>query len=750
VLHYLDLSNNQLGGSIPVEYGNLRLTWLYLNNNQLSGNIPVEFANNLTLSHLDLSNNQLSGEIPSALTNLTNLDRFYFDSTRLCEPNQQPFRDWLASIRDVRRSGLICGVTQTYEISGRLLDSTGQPVNDVRVEIATGGIVVAEPTTDVSGYYTALDLMENTYSVTPVKTGFAFDPPSRTAAVPPDASGVDFIGTDRFSISGQVADQVGQPIAGATVAIATGGIVVAEPTTGSDGGYIAEDLPVGSYMVTPAKPGHAFAPASRTIAVPPSALGVNFTGQRNRFTIGGRVVDGAGQPVSGMRVEIATGGILVAEPTTDANGSYTVTDLMGNTYTVTPVRASSFFTPSVQTIPVPPDQYGIDFTRLPETVWSPYRPEPDGYQFKNGSRHTNWDVFRASFGAENVERIVDGKVVPRPQAERYFHQQYKCDAWWSTCSEVGMGGNCSGMAASSALFFANWATPATFLDDNAAGTPFDLVVGDLVAGLWPENGISDFVVRYQGYQTGQQVRRAKIDATGRSVAQDLAIIKAAIDGGLQAPIYVSIQSRTGQPDCVGHALIPYAYRDTGAVTLIYVYDPNHPGDEDAFLALFPNLNAWRYDHRNSIGVWDSVDNSCGGDPLRAIPIDAWKDMPIPPWDGEDSRTQTGELTTNLVEVNVSGGASLLILDAQGRRLGMSGDNLLEEIPGAMLDIPDVVQPGATSIIPERYVFSTIGSAQPLTVQVTYVATSAVSVGQFSADGVILLRTCVKISYRNVK
>jgi hypothetical protein len=227
------------------------------------------------------------------------------------------------------------------------------------------------------------------------------------------------------------------------------------------------------------------------------------------------------------------------------------------------------------------------------------------------------------------------------------------------------GGNCSGMAASSALFFANWATPATFLDDHAADKPFDLVVGDLVAGLWPENGISDFVVRYQGYQTGQQVRRAKIDAAGRSVAQDLAIIKAAIDGGLQAPIYVSIQSRTGQPDCVGHALIPYAYRDTGAVTLIYVYDPNHPGDEDAVLVLSPNLNAWRYDHRNSIGVWDSVDNTCGGDPLRAIPIEAWKDMPLPPWNGEDSRTQTGELTTNLVEVNASGGASLLILDVQG-------------------------------------------------------------------------------------
>jgi hypothetical protein len=71
---------------------------------------------------------------------------------------------------------------------------------------------------------------------------------------------------------------------------------------------------------------------------------------------------------------------------------------------------------------------------------------------------------------------------------------------------------------------------------------------------------------------------------------------------------------------------------------------------------------------------------------------------------------------------------------------MSNGNLLEEIPGAMRDIPDVVQPGATSIIPQRYVFSTIDSAQPLTVQVTYVATSTVNVGQYSADGVFLFAT----------
>jgi uncharacterized repeat protein (TIGR01451 family) len=70
----LDLSNNQLTGSIPTELGNLvNLTDLNLSANQLTGTIPTEFGNLVTLTQLDLSDNQLTGSIPSVLGNLVNL-----------------------------------------------------------------------------------------------------------------------------------------------------------------------------------------------------------------------------------------------------------------------------------------------------------------------------------------------------------------------------------------------------------------------------------------------------------------------------------------------------------------------------------------------------------------------------------------------------------------------------------------------------------------------------------------------------
>lgn len=68
---YLDLSENQLTGTMPPELGNLsNLIVLSLGINQLSGNIPSELGNLNNLIALSLTNNQLSGCYDSNLTNL--------------------------------------------------------------------------------------------------------------------------------------------------------------------------------------------------------------------------------------------------------------------------------------------------------------------------------------------------------------------------------------------------------------------------------------------------------------------------------------------------------------------------------------------------------------------------------------------------------------------------------------------------------------------------------------------------------
>ena len=80
----LRLDDNQLTGSIPPEIGNLtNLTRLYLGSNQLTGPIPPEIGNLTNLRYLYLDDNELTGSIPSEIGNLTNLTGFYLQDNQL-------------------------------------------------------------------------------------------------------------------------------------------------------------------------------------------------------------------------------------------------------------------------------------------------------------------------------------------------------------------------------------------------------------------------------------------------------------------------------------------------------------------------------------------------------------------------------------------------------------------------------------------------------------------------------------------
>ncbi|MFK7981874.1 MAG: hypothetical protein AB8G86_17970, partial [Saprospiraceae bacterium] len=83
-LTLLNLSSNQLTGSIPSTVGNLtNLTSFTLQLNQLTGSIPPEIGNLTNLGNISFSANQLSGTIPPEIGNLTNLSLLLLASNKL-------------------------------------------------------------------------------------------------------------------------------------------------------------------------------------------------------------------------------------------------------------------------------------------------------------------------------------------------------------------------------------------------------------------------------------------------------------------------------------------------------------------------------------------------------------------------------------------------------------------------------------------------------------------------------------------
>uniref|UniRef100_A0A0D6QRW2 Leucine-rich repeat-containing N-terminal plant-type domain-containing protein n=1 Tax=Araucaria cunninghamii TaxID=56994 RepID=A0A0D6QRW2_ARACU len=74
-LKFIDLSSNELSGSIPWEMGFLKgLISLNISRNNLNSSIPKSLGGMAELEALDLSENKLSGKIPQDLVNLTFLE----------------------------------------------------------------------------------------------------------------------------------------------------------------------------------------------------------------------------------------------------------------------------------------------------------------------------------------------------------------------------------------------------------------------------------------------------------------------------------------------------------------------------------------------------------------------------------------------------------------------------------------------------------------------------------------------------
>ncbi|PWA55313.1 putative leucine-rich repeat receptor-like protein kinase [Artemisia annua] len=103
-LYWLDLSQNNLTGSLPVSNGTTPGLDIHFGDNQLDGDIPLRLFNSkMTLVHLLFQNNRLTGPIPSTLGLVKSLEVVRLDRNSLSGNVPSNFNN-LTNVMELRLS----------------------------------------------------------------------------------------------------------------------------------------------------------------------------------------------------------------------------------------------------------------------------------------------------------------------------------------------------------------------------------------------------------------------------------------------------------------------------------------------------------------------------------------------------------------------------------------------------------------------------------------------------------------------
>ncbi|MCD6362050.1 MAG: Ig-like domain-containing protein, partial [Armatimonadetes bacterium] len=142
-------------------------------------------------------------------------------------------------------------------------------------------------------------------------------------------------GPDTFHIAGTITDGDGVPEAG--VRVEAGALW---DISAADGTYEITGLAAGTYQVIPTKDGRSFTPASRSVTVGPTALGINFTSAPGYDISGIAQMAGTGAPMAGVTVSDG-----LHSDVTGADGLWALEDVPAGTYTVSATLPGYQITP---------------------------------------------------------------------------------------------------------------------------------------------------------------------------------------------------------------------------------------------------------------------------------------------------------------------------------------------------------------------------------------------------------------------
>ncbi|MFH0867191.1 MAG: SdrD B-like domain-containing protein, partial [Bacteroidota bacterium] len=150
------------------------------------------------------------------------------------------------------------------------LINNGPAVEDVDVQLTnSSGQIVQTDLTSANGEYEFTNVPRGSYTITPVKTDWIFDPVNISIPMlTRDLIQQNFTAKyTRNVVSGYISDDRGNPVVGMSVKLWAFSVIFQEITTGSDGCYEFRDVVSGGYIVTPSAFGWVVDPLNRCVNV---------------------------------------------------------------------------------------------------------------------------------------------------------------------------------------------------------------------------------------------------------------------------------------------------------------------------------------------------------------------------------------------------------------------------------------------------------------------------------------------------
>ena len=187
-------------------------------------------------------------------------------------------------------------ISGTYGLSADLVDGTGTPVaHSVTIANLPGGAGGLRLVFSADDLYAAA--RNGPYTLTYLLLA------DHTGALLPVAEAADVYTTAAYDYGRFGSGKVYLPLvvrgAAAAQAVAEPGLATLSAasftvTTDANGNYTFANLPAGKYLVVPLQNGYTFTPGSRSVTLPPSATGQNFTRQGSTPPPGDMVLVPAG------------------------------------------------------------------------------------------------------------------------------------------------------------------------------------------------------------------------------------------------------------------------------------------------------------------------------------------------------------------------------------------------------------------------------------------------------------------------